>query len=149
MESNCANTLSRRSLLASAAGSAGAALVNSAAVADEQTKETKPRVRNMSEVKAEFDRLLPLWQKERKQYIYSSDTFDYWQGPHGKAIIALGPAIIPFLIQQVKGGDFWFNVPLFHFTQVDISDGKLDSEQADSKRWVEWWDIGNKQLKKL
>jgi len=74
----------------------------------------------------------------------SSNTFDYWKGPHDKAIIALGPGIIPYLIKQVKAGDFWFNVRLALITHVDIANGKYDSEQANSKLWVEWWESANK-----
>jgi len=48
-----------------------------------------------------------------------------WDGPHGKAIIALGPGIIPYLIQQLRKGDFVFIVPLKLITNVDISNGKI------------------------
>jgi hypothetical protein len=62
----------------------------------------------------------------------SSNTYDYWKGPHGKAIIALGPATIPFLIQALRRAEFLFNVPLALITKVDIANGEYASEQATS-----------------
>ena len=102
----------------------------------------------MDQITKEYQRLLPLWQIEREDYKFSSNTSDYWEGPHGQAIIALGPAIIPFLIQQVKAGDFWFNVPLNIFigTQIESKPG-LVSEQTRSKLYSDWWEIGNQKLK--
>jgi len=66
---------------------------------DKEPIESEPRRKTMSQVQKEYERLLPLWQEERKDYRLSSNTRDYWMGPNGKAIIALGPAIIPFVIQ--------------------------------------------------
>ena len=87
-----------------------------------------------------YRRLLPLWQEERRQFLHSSNTYDSWKGPHGRAIIALGPAVIPHLIQGLRQGDFWFNVPLALITKVDIANGEYHSEQASSALWLAWWD---------
>ncbi len=100
----------------------------------------------MSDVEREYRRLRPLWQEERKQFSLSSKSDDYWKGPHGKAIIALGPAIIPYLIKELRKGDLLFVVPLELFTNVDITDGSYDSEQASAKFWLKWWDSGRKGL---
>lgn len=89
--------------------------------AERKSPDPTPPPRKLSQLREEYERLLPLWQEERKQYSYSSNTYDYWMGPHGKAIIALGPAIIPYLIKQVKAGDFWFNVPLALITKVNVA----------------------------
>jgi hypothetical protein len=94
----------------------------------------------MRNVEDEYRRLLPLWQEERKQFLHSSNTYDYWKGPHGKAIVALGPAIIPYLIQALRKGEFLFNVPLALVTKVDIANGEYNSEQTNSKLWLQWWD---------
>ena len=140
MDLQRASELSRRSLLRTVGGIAAVAVV-SQAVAEEKNAPDSDRVPpKMSEVRKEFERLLPLWQKERKAYGLSSNSYDYWKGPHGKAIIALGPAITPFLIQQVKAGEFLFNVPLALIAKVDIANGRYDSEQANSKLWVQWWE---------
>jgi hypothetical protein len=91
-------------------------------------------------VDGEYRRLLPLWQAERREFRHSSNTYDYWKGPHGRAIVALGPAVIPHLIQELRKGEFFFNVPLALITKVDIADGDYKSEQANSELWLKWWD---------
>ena len=140
MDLQRASKLTRRSLLRSLGGIAGVAVVSQAVAKEKNAPDSDRFLPKMSEVRKEFERLLPLWQEERKAYGLSSNTYDYWTGPHGKAIIALGPAIIPHLIQQVKAGEFLFNVPLALITKVDIANGQYDSEQANSKLWVEWWE---------
>ena len=91
---------------------------------------------------AEYRRLRPLFEEERKQFAESSKTYNYWKGPHGKAIIALGPAIIPQLIQELRKGDFFFNVPLARITNADITNDTFGSEQDNAKLWLKWWDGG-------
>src|SRR5262249_8884211 len=109
MDLNHASEVTRRTALTALSGLAGLAAAD-AFSADDQPRPS--REHTMQEIEDEYRRLLPLWQKERQQYELSSNTYDYWKGPHGKAIIALGPAIIPLLIQELRRGDFWFNVPL-------------------------------------
>jgi hypothetical protein len=136
--------VTRRSALASVGAIAGLTALSRADDDEKKTASADRPTRKLSQVRKEFKRLLPLWQEERKKYDDSSNTYDYWQGPHGKAIIALGPAIIPDLIQQVRAGDFWFNVPLAIITKVDVANGKYDSEQTNAKLWVEWWESAKK-----
>jgi hypothetical protein len=96
--------------------------------------------RKVSEVEKEYLRLIALWQEERKQFSHSSDTHDYWRGAYGQAMIALGPAIIPYLIRELRKGDFFFNVPLEWITNIDVSNGDSDlSEQDIAKLWLKWW----------
>ena len=137
MQSDYTAHVKRRSLLASLGGIAGASMVIATQARADDEADSDARPRKLAEVQKEFERLLPLWQEERKQFANSSKTYAYWKGPCGKAIIALGPAIIPYLIRQVKEGDFFFNVPLALITKVDMAGG---SEQANSKMWVKWWE---------
>lgn len=139
MNSHRASELTRRSMLTSSCVIAAATALRADAADDE-----RPPAR-MSQVRREFERLLPLWQVEREQYNYSSCSRDYWQGPHGKAIIALGPAIIPYVIQELKAGDHFFNVPMEVITNVDIANGQYESEQTNAKLWVEWWEATKKE----
>jgi len=94
----------------------------------------------MRAVQAEYRRLLPLWQEERRQFAHSSNLHDHWSGPQGRAIIALGAAIAPQLIEELRKGDFFFNAPLARITGVDISDGAYTSEQVNSALWLRWWE---------
>ena len=129
--------LARRAALTALAGMA--ATVGIGQGADGRTPQRRGETR-MRAVDDAFRRLLPLWQAERKQFAFSSNTRDSWNGPHGKAIIALGPAVIPHLITQLRGGDFFFNVPLAAITGVDITNGEYVSEQASVVLWLAWWD---------
>lgn len=110
--------------------------------AKERDAPASREFKSLAKIQQEYDRLLPLWQEERKQYSLSSNTYDYWKGQHGKAIIALGPAIIPQLMREVRKGDFFFNVPLAQITHINITDGNWISEQEASLLWLAWWDQG-------
>jgi hypothetical protein len=96
----------------------------------------------MRSIELEYRRLLALWQVERAQLAVavSSNTDQAWRGPSGRALIALGPAIFPFLIQELRKDDFWFNVPLARITRVEIDDDANLSEQDKAKLWLQWWD---------
>jgi hypothetical protein len=96
--------------------------------------------KTMNGVELEYRRLLALWQVERKQSAFSSNTYAAWSGTSGKAIIAPGPAIFPFLIQELRKDDFWFNVPLELISRTDIANGAAMSEQAKAGLWLQWWD---------
>lgn len=123
----------------------GSLLVGNRAVAVEPPGTAQDAQRRpLSEVRKEFERLVLLWEKERKEAGSASSIQASWAGPHGKAIIALGPAVVPFLIQRLKAGDFWFNVPLAQITQIDIVEGKAESEQATSKLWLAWCEFGGR-----
>ncbi len=151
MHSNSAGKTTRRAVLASLSGLAAAAAADCAAgigqAADIAPGNPATARQSMEQVEKEYRRLLPLWQEERKKYAFSSNTFDYWKGPRGKAIVALGPAIIPHLIKELRRGDFWFNVPLALITRVEIANGVDLSEQEKSKRWLAWWEGSREQPK--
>jgi hypothetical protein len=146
-------------MLAAMGGMAGAAAAGRTVAAAEPAPTALDRLATLADIEKAYRRLLPLWQKEREKFRLSSSTDDYWQGPNGKAIIALGPAIIPFLVRELRKGDYLFNVPLRQMTHValptddpGISErhhtGKMSgqefvhliSEQDQAKLWVKWWD---------
>jgi len=125
---------------ASRAGWNGGGVATGQSAAGQTGTGDRPSETKLRNVDDEYRRLLPLWQAERKQFSHSSNTYDYWKGPHGKAIIALGPAILPHLIRELRKGDFWFNVPLALITKVDVANGEYKSEQANAELWLKWWD---------
>jgi len=115
--------------------------------ADRKPVSSEDKLVRISKITSEWQRLLPLWrEKDTEKPIQAIENL--WDGPHGKAIIALGPGIIPYLIQQLRKGDFVFIVPLKLITNVDISNGK-DSSLPDitipeiAKLWLKWWDGDN------
>ncbi len=134
--------VARRAVLTSLAGAAGAIAGIGPAAARAPGARARPATSSMRAIQAEYRRLLPLWREERARFAHSSNTRDYWSGPHGQAIIALGAGIIPQLIQEIRKGDFLFNVPLAMVTRMDIADGEARSEQAKATLWGEWWDAG-------
>jgi hypothetical protein len=142
--------ITRRTMLATLSGIAAVSTgIKTVAAAEPSSELPRRPSRKISKVEKEYLRLLPLWQGERKQFSPSSDTHDYWRGPHGRAIIALGPAIIPYLIQELRRGDFFFNVPLEWITNADISNGNTDlSEQDNAQLWLKWWDGTNLETKR-
>ena len=139
MNLNPPSEITRRAALGAVAGLVAAG----SATADDKppTDVAKGRVK-MSTAEEEYRRLRPLFEEERKRFSELSNTHCYWTGPHGKAIIALGPAIIPQLIQELRKGDFFFNVPLEYITNADITHEHGGSEQEHAKLWLQWWDGG-------
>jgi hypothetical protein len=131
----------RRGALAVLAQMAGMIAAGRAAAAAPPAGTSRgPGAPRMQTVDAEYRRLLPLWQAERQQFRHSSNTYDYWKGPHGRAIVALGPAVLPHMIQELRKGDFFFNVPLALIAKVDVANGEYRSEQANMELWLKWWD---------
>ncbi len=139
MTLECASSGRRRAVLAGFAALAGWLTAGHAAA---RMAAVRPRTAtpSMKSVDDEYRRLLALWQEERQRFAVSSNTHDYWKGPYGKAIVALGPAIIPHLIAELRKGDFFFNAPLALITKVDIANGESTSEQANAALWLKWWD---------
>ena len=130
----------RRAVLAALGGMVAMFADGGAAAGRTSGASPRPGKWEMRKVEDEYRRLIPLWRAERQRFLVSSNTYDDWKGPHGKAIVALGPAIIPLLIHELRKGDFLFNVPLALITKVDIANGEYVSEQANSALWLKWWD---------
>lgn len=144
MNSQVTSHVTRRGLLSAAGSASLLALFRPAEVLATDVDDKSPSCkveasRDWKDVDKDLRRLLPLWQEERKLFVLSSNTADSWQGPHGKAIVALGPAILPALIHELRRGDFFFNVPLALITRIDIANGKDLSEQDKAALWLEWW----------
>lgn len=56
-----------------------------------------------AEIRQDFERLLAEWKAtwSRPERRYSSDTRDYTQGSEFEAIVALGPAALPLVAEQI------------------------------------------------
>lgn len=77
---------------------------------------------------------------EREDYSHHSHTAMYWTGPTGKAILAMGPRILPLIVKELRNGDFFFNHPMQVFAGFLLGGIDLDSEQARSRLWIKWYD---------
>lgn len=94
--------------------------------------------------KGNFEKLRSEWQAEKERHKYSSRTDDYWQGKAGKEIIAMGKRALPFVMEEIKKGDFFFNIPAYKITGIKM---KGKSEQEKSKEWVKWWEENKNNTK--
>jgi len=88
---------------------------------------------------ARFARLHEAWQVERQRYSASSSTAAYWQGPNGRAIIAMGKEALPFLFEELKKGDHFYVWPIARITGVALPPGQGGGEQERRAQWLEWW----------
>jgi len=140
MNSDQTADIGRRAALAALGGAVGVMVGMEPGSAQALVAGARPATSHLRAVQAEYRRLIPLWQEERKSFAHSSNINDYWSGPHGRAIVALGAAVIPQLIHEVRKGDFFFNAPLAMITGIDVADGEPGSEQAKSALWLKWWD---------
>ena len=92
------------------------------------------------EAQNEFMGLKSKWVQEKAKASFSSRTSDYWKGPAGLRIMAMGKRALPFVMDEISKGDFFFNVPASKITNITIPSGiKRESEQELSKDWIEWW----------
>ncbi|MFA5259614.1 MAG: hypothetical protein WC450_00110 [Candidatus Omnitrophota bacterium] len=88
----------------------------------------------------EFKRLKANFDIEISQppYVLSSDTHKYWDSKAGQEIIAMGKNALPFIMEEIKNGNYWFNSAAEKITYIKM-DGV--SEQEKSKAWLKWWDV--------
>lgn len=88
-------------------------------------------------VKSKFDELLARWKSERPRF--SSSTESLVNHPAYQEIIGLGPAVIPFILDEMKREpDYWFwaLATLAETNPVPLeSRGDLDKM---TKIWLDW-----------
>ena len=97
---------------------------------------------NYEEAKRKFTDLRKHWEEEAQQHWYLSDTKAYWQWSAGQAIIAMGKEALPFVMEEVQKGNFFFNVPAARITGISMRKEEeiMVSEQDIARRWVKWWE---------
>ena len=92
------------------------------------------------EAQHEFMKLKSKWAREKAKATLSSRTTDYWKGAAGQSIIAMGKRALPFVMEEISRGDFFFNIPAWKITNITTPNGiKRESEQELSRDWIEWW----------
>ena len=108
----------------------------------QQTDGNTPRdlPQELSSLRKEFDALKKQWMVERKEFRFHSQIERYWDGPIGKQILDMGPRILPLIVKELRGGDFFFNYPMRVFAGFLLGGHDLDSEQHRSKLWIQWYD---------
>lgn len=92
------------------------------------------------EARLEFNELKSKWTKKKENAALSSRTSDYWKGSAGQEIIAMGKHALPFVMDEISKGDFFFNIPAQEITKIKTPSGfERESEQKLSQDWIEWW----------
>lgn len=87
----------------------------------------------------EFIKLKDQWEAESPQL--SSNTYDYWKTQAGKKIISMGKRALPLVMNEIREGNFFFNVAAERITNISLRSGEPSgSEQQYSEKWVEWWE---------
>ena len=79
------------------------------------------------------------YQWEKEQPIFSSNSYDYWEGSAAKSIIAMGKKALPFIMKEIENGNFLFIVAAERITQIKMRNQTIQSEQENSKYWLKWW----------
>jgi len=93
------------------------------------------------QARREFRALKGRWDIEAGAVSLSSNSKDRWKGPAGGQIIEMGKRALPFVMDEIEKGDFFFNIAADRITGVRIgTNGPLMSEQERSKAWLSWWE---------
>lgn len=92
----------------------------------------------------EYRELRKKWEGEARKASFSSDTHDYWTGPSGRSLVAMGRRALPLVILEIRAGDFFFNVAAAGIAgpTVDrvVRGEAPGSEQSVASRWAAWWE---------
>jgi hypothetical protein len=67
-------------------------------------------------------------------YVYKNK---YWMSASGKKIIAMGKRAIPFIMDELKSGNYWYSTALDYITGVRMSGTTGDNLAGN---WLDWWD---------
>ncbi|UCC21412.1 MAG: hypothetical protein JSW23_06220 [Planctomycetota bacterium] len=100
--------------------------------------------KNYARTRRRFDELLIVWLEEAHQppVCFSSRTDDYFDRvPAGLDIIKMGRSVLPFVMEQICAGNFFFNVAARRITGLTLRNegGIFISEQELALRWSKWW----------
>jgi len=86
--------------------------------------------------------------RKRPEIKMSSLASDYNNCEAFRRIVEKGEVFIPFIIEEIRNGDFFLNQAMAEITGVNITanlePGEIHGEQGASKLWIDWWE-GNKE----
>ena len=103
-----------------------------------------PVVQSKQEARSEFITLKKKWKDETQGLRLLSTIIveDYWKGPAAHELIGMGKRALPFVLEEIEAGNFYFNVAASRTTGLDLSsENEKYDERKHSKRWLEWWAI--------
>jgi hypothetical protein len=81
--------------------------------------------------------------RKRPEVQFSSITSDHNDCDAFRKIVERGEVFLPFIIDEIKKGDFFLNQAMGEITGFDIMSmpgaKEVGGEQDVSKLWIEWW----------
>ena len=108
--------------------------------ADKSTRSSSAE----SSFNALYEELLDFRKDGRVQL--SSSTWDYNNCEAFRNIVSGGKKYIPYIIREIRSGDFFLNQAMYEITRIDIkkyfgiSTPPFMGEQEISKLWLRWWE---------
>jgi len=87
----------------------------------------------------EFEKLNADFQEEISYPPYSDYVYKnkYWMSASGRKIIVMGKRAIPFLMEELKNGNYWYSTALDSITGVRMG-GTTGDDLAQN--WLDWWE---------
>lgn len=67
-------------------------------------------------------------------YVYKTK---YWMSDSGRAIIAMGRRALPFIMDEIQAGNYWYTYAAASITGIRMQ-GTTGEDL--SERWLAWWD---------
>jgi len=88
---------------------------------------------------AEFKALNEDFKEEISYPPYSDYVYKnkYWMSESGRAIIAMGKRALPFLMDELQNGNYWYAAAVDSITGIRMA-GTTGEDLAE--RWLAWWE---------
>lgn len=101
---------------------------------------------DQANTEAEFNKLFAEWKQATRDFMVqlSSKPEDYTNNEPYAAIVALGEAALPFLVEKLEEGEFLLYRAILDILGVRLEelvarDLQFESEQRKSEELIEWW----------
>ena len=99
-----------------------------------------------TKIKERFDKLFTEWEKavQDSRIRLSSRPQDYINNEPYHEIVKLGRGALPFLIEKLEQGVFFFNQAIMDIAglkmgEITVKEKRVISEQEKSRLIIEWW----------
>jgi hypothetical protein len=94
--------------------------------------EKENAAKEFAELNAEFQ--YEISYPPYSDYVYKNK---YWMSESGRQIIAMGKKAIPFLMEELENGNYWYSTALDYITGIRMG-GSTGDDLAQN--WLDWWD---------
>ena len=92
-------------------------------------------------IKSKFETLTSAWDEHCHKVAFSSSMHSYLDSPQYKALVDLGPAVIPQIIEHYNSDDLPWGFVLQEITGVNmIADANQFSPASVKRNWLSWYE---------